>query len=311
VLADLYYLSVVVVVALSASLPWRLKQLLVDSIARIAYSCSVTKRRRMESRVRVAMPELDARARGSIVRGAFRATWHEMFSYVPTRAECAAVSAAALSGAEHLRAAVAARRGAILWVSAGFGRRIDAMRVLHAHGFLTVQVHGPNSLGSFLTDNATATWARRELAGRFFQRCERTACAEMITLSRSGSLAVARQLQRRTEANAILCITADGKEGSRFVRGELCGIRERFATGMVTLARGCGAPILPLFCFGAYGGAIRVVIEPPLKISPGGRRDEEIESAIREYARLLESYMRRYPAQYRNWHLLGADLPAA
>jgi lauroyl/myristoyl acyltransferase len=308
---DLYYLLVIVLVSLSGRCPSRLKRLLVSGIARVAYSCSIAKRDLMDCKVRTALPGLDAGARARIVKGAFHATWREMFSYVPTRGERAAVCEAELHGADHLRAALAAGRGAIVWTSAGFGHRLTGVRVLHAEGFLTLPVHGPNSLGAFLTNDATATWVRRALVRPFFERCERTVSAETITLSHTRSVAVARELRRRVEANAILWITGDGKEGLRFVPIDFCGMRERFATGMVTLARACGAPILPLFCVDGENGRIRVVIEPPLRIAASGQRDDAIESTIRQYARLLERYVRRHPEQYRNWHLLGADsLPA-
>ena len=65
------------------------------------------------------------------------------------------------------------------------------------------------------------------------------------------------------------------------------------------------APLLPLFCFEDPPGQPRLVVEAPVVIESGPARDRAIEAALRHYTSLLEGYVRRYPAQYRNWHFLG------
>jgi hypothetical protein len=37
-------------------------------------------------------------------------------------------------------------------------------------------------------------------------------------------------------------------------------------------------------------------------------REGNLEKTVIQYARLLESYIMKYPEQYRNWHLLRSPL---
>jgi predicted LPLAT superfamily acyltransferase len=80
---------------------------------------------------------------------------------------------------------------------------------------------------------------------------------------------------------------------------------DSFATGMLSLAKISGAQILPIFCFHNAEGKTYVKIETPLQIESHWSRDEVFEKGMGKYVSLLEGYIRKYPEQYRNWHLLG------
>ena len=54
-----------------------------------------------------------------------------------------------LLGLEHLRVAIGQGKGAILWESSCFRRRLLAKQILHNNGFAVDQVHGENHLGGF------------------------------------------------------------------------------------------------------------------------------------------------------------------
>ena len=47
--------------------------------------------------------------------------------------------------------------------------------------------------------------------------------------------------------------------------------------------------------------AIRVIIEPPLAIPAGTVTDEAAQEAARQFGARLEHYVRRYPAEWRDW----------
>jgi predicted LPLAT superfamily acyltransferase len=70
---------------------------------------------------------------------------------------------------------------------------------------------------------------------------------------------------------------------------------------MVSLARMSGAPILPMFCIQERGCAACLTIEPPIEIQLKVSRERALENAFSQYIRLLESYIRKYPEQYRDW----------
>ena len=63
--------------------------------------------------------------------------------------------------------------------------------------------------------------------------------------------------------------------------------------------------MLPMFCFDDSAGRPCLTIEPPIPIAPGRDRVRAMADALTKYARMLESYVTRYPAQYRGWHLLA------
>jgi len=308
---DLYHLFVIVLIRLSS---WRyssrLKTLVVGGIAVAAYTLSKRKRQAMERSLSAAFEgRLSPAQRQRIIKTVFRETWGGIFSWMSSGAERRSVEHAELQGVERLRAAIEAGRGVILWESSGFGRRIDARRVLHANGFLIHQVHGPDNLGGFFSEDSPATRVRLSFIKRFFDDCERQFVTDLMYLPRpgSGSLAFGRQLRQRLERNAIICITGDGKFGRKLIPVEMLGVTEFFATGMVTLARASGAAILPLLCVPRTDGNLGVIIESPIVIDRGGSRERALQEGVVQYARLLEGYIRRYPERYRNWHVLGTS----
>ena len=78
-----------------------------------------------------------------------------------------------------------------------------------------------------------------------------------------------------------------------------------FSTGMVSLAKISGASILPIICISEGYGEKRLIIEHPISIDKNADRERGLEDSVYQYVTLLESYIRRYPEQYKNWHLLS------
>ena len=82
------------------------------------------------------------------------------------------------------------------------------------------------------------------------------------------------------------------------------------AVGAPRLARLSGAALLPVFTVrGADEQTIRVVIESALAVRSGGEADAALQSAAQAFGRVLESYVRRYPCEWRDWGRL--ELPGA
>ena len=77
-----------------------------------------------------------------------------------------------------------------------------------------------------------------------------------------------------------------------------------FATGTVSLAKGSGAAILPVFGIQERTGSIHLIIEPAIHIHSELDRERGLEDAVSQYVALLESYVRRYPERYRGWEHL-------
>jgi lauroyl/myristoyl acyltransferase len=269
------------------------------ALAALAYRLSREKRGRMERYVADALGPLAPAALARIVRGSFFTFWDETLAFVP--AEGGAGREPEIVGHEHLEAARAAGRGMILWESANFGRRNAAKRALARRGFAVHQVHGDTHRAGFAVD-ADPSWLRDRVALPYFAARERAFVADVVLLSRTTTIAAMRTLLGLLRRNAIVCITADAAFGERLLTAPVLGAPKRFATGMVTLARTAGAPLLPLFCVREDDGRVRVIVEPPVPMAPRGDRHAICDAAIRHYAALFESYLRRHPDQYRSWH---------
>ena len=302
---DLYLASVIAVATGTGWLGSRAaKETIAALLGSAAYRGSRRKRRLSEDAVARALgPGVGLADRRRIVRGALREFWREALSLVPTRRERAVLDGVEVQGLERLREPSRAGRGAILWESALFGRRLLAKRILREHGFAVYQVHAENHIGGF-TNPDDGSVVRRRLIRPFFQRSQRRSVADVVELPLSDSLAFARILLRHLRDGHIVCSASDGTMGQNFVEVPVLGGTARFATGVITLARASGAPLLPMFCFAPRPGHTTLVIEPAIPIATKDTRDQTLQDAIAEYARLLESYVMRYPTQYRGWHML-------
>ena len=308
-LRDLYVLAVVASLGTAGLLRSpRLKNLVVRCVAATAFRFSHAKRRGSEETLaRVFGRRVGARRRRAIVRGAFYEFWRDTFSLVPLRGERPA-GGARVQGLAHLSRALDGGRGAILWVSNNFGRMNALKRTLHEHGLPVHKVHAENHLGGFRGAGHPVTKLQDRHLGPFFEAHEKAFVAGMVYLT-PASLAFTRELVDRLEANAIVCVAADARFGRRFVPLPFLGIPESFPTGVVTLARMSGAPILPAFCIRGPRGESRVIIEAPLAVDAHADRERGAEDVLGRWVRLLEHHARRHPSLYLNWHLIGTPTP--
>ena len=300
---DLYLVLVIALIKMASWSPSsRLKELVVSGIASAAYQFSKHKRLRIEENLSKAFgPTLTDEQKRQIVKGAFYEFWKAGLSILPSRAERRAIKRVNIQGIERLHRALEDGKGVILWESQ-FGRRMLACQILHEKGFSLHQVHAENHLWGFGGHSSSISWVTRHVVRGAFARWEMQFVAEIIYLPRSGSLAFTRTLLRRLEQNAILCVTGDGRFGRRLIPLRFLGWTDFFSTGMVSLAKTCGAPILPVFCFHDRNDNMNLIIEGPIEIDTNLHRDRSLESSLAQYVGLLESYIRRYPEKYLQWH---------
>lgn len=303
---DLYHLLVIVMTKVASWFPSpKLKELLATSIGHAAFHLQRNKRRRAERNLsKVFDGKLSKNERQRIVTESFCEFWEEVFSLLPSRGERHAPQGIHVQGIEHLDSALENGRGAILWESR-FGRRTLAKQALHQRGFSLHQVHHENHLGGLFHGHGPMSWLQRHVIQRFFDNCERQFMADIIYMPDSGSLAFTRLFLRRLKENAILCSKGDGKFGQRLIPLKFLGHIDPFPTGMVSLAKMSGAPILPMFCIRERGGQTRLIIEPPIRIETDLDRERGLEDSLAQYVHLLESYIRKHPEKYRNWHFVG------
>jgi hypothetical protein len=210
-----------------------------------------------------------------------------------------------LEGVAHLDAALAAGRGAVLWVAHFCFNALATKKALRAAGYpvwhLSRPEHGfSKSMVGIALFNGIRTGAERpHLAGRIvFER------------DRPGAAAVAAM--RVLKHNGVLTITAGDWEGQRIAAIDLCGGTFELAVGAPRLARLSGAALLPVFTVrGPDQDTIRVVIEPALAVPPDGQGDDALQFAAQGFGRSLERYVMRYPTEWRDWKKLSLPYPIA
>ena len=303
---DLYLLAVV---ATTAAVAWvgspAFRDRVVGAVSALAFGLSSAKRHGTDTALARAFgPRSTPRRRRTIARRAFREYWGDVFRLRRLRGETDA--ALPIVGEAHLREALAQGRGAILWVSNHWAGMSVLKRALHARGLPVHKVHAELHLGGFPGEGDT--WLQQRVVEPYFDRHEEAIVASILTIKR-GSLAIARDIAARLRENGIVCAAADGRIGQRFVPQRLLGVDEAFATGVVSLARTSGAPLLPVFCLPGPRRTSQVVIEAPVPLADERDRDEVARRTIAAYAERLERRARRFPSRYVNWHLIGDALP--
>jgi lauroyl/myristoyl acyltransferase len=307
---DFYFSSVIALLTISRRFPIWIRRLMVRAAAFGAYWISGRKRRLTWCAIDAAFgEELSTVQKRNIAQGAFYQFWGETFWMAPSPAELEQVVRVPLRGEEHLRAALSRGRGAILMETNSFGGRFLARRVLHARGYALHQVHGEKHLGSGFDPGPRWNWAARWFR-RFCEACEMECLAEMIYLPKSDSLAFTRVLLDRLKRNCAICISGDGKYSHRLIGLPFLGGEETFSTGMISLARASGAPLLPLFCVSRGSAEIEVIIEAAIDVESSAGREASLIAGVGQFANLLERYCREYPEQFYAWSEL-ASRPAS
>lgn len=199
-----------------------------------------------------------------------------------------------LTGMEHLDDALAAGRGAILWVGHfAFNSNITKMALAdrgRPFAHMSRPEHGfsKTRFGIALLNPVRCIPEDKHLK-------------ERIVYDRRNPAAAMRRMVATLRANGILSITAGAWEGSDLVEGVLLGGHISLALGAPRLAAQAGAALLPVFTVRETDGTFRVVIEPPIAIAAGQERRAAECDAAQEYLARHEDWILRYPDQWRGW----------
>jgi lauroyl/myristoyl acyltransferase len=300
---DLYLLSVIVLIKLGGL---GLRSFLIQTLALVAYHVSWTKRRLSEQNLSQAFEgKLTRDQLRTIIKSSFYHFWLEAFSIPQPVGPDDHDVQIEIHGVEYLQRAKGNGKGAILWESGYFGRRFLMKQMLQKSGFAVHQVYGENHAAGFYTP-CPATWVRRHVITRFFDNCEMQYVSEILNLPLWEPIPVMRALFERLKRNEIICVAGDGTLGWNSVRTKFLWGHRHFYTGMVSLARSTGAPIIPTFCMQEGKNKIMMIFEPPISVDADLDRDGASKIYIHQYVGLLEKHIRKYPAQYYNWHFRRA-----
>jgi len=199
-----------------------------------------------------------------------------------------------LSGTVHLRKALAAGRGAILWVTeTSFSTLIVKMALQNA-GYRACQLSRPGhgfSDSPFGVRFLNPVWTRVE--NRFI--------AERVLIIGESAAKAMTTLRARLAANRVVIITI-APLAHKFAEVPFFHVQLQLPTGPIRLAMTTGAALLPVFAFTKQDGGFEVSIQEPLHPASGQTDPESIAAA---YAKRLEPFVLEHPDQWTGWDWLA------
>ena len=110
---------------------------------------------------------------------------------------------------------------------------------------------------------------------------------------------------RTLRNNGLLFIPLDQNFGTGGIFVNFFGRQAATATGPIVLAQRTQAAILPCFIIRQEDDTHKVVFEPSVTLEEGESGRETLSINIQKLTDIIESYIRRYPAQWgwihRRW----------
>jgi KDO2-lipid IV(A) lauroyltransferase len=110
---------------------------------------------------------------------------------------------------------------------------------------------------------------------------------------------------RSLRNNELVFIPIDQNFGSGGVFVDFFGRKAATATGPVVLAKRTKAVILPCFIVRQKDDTQKIIFEPPLNLEEGRTDEETVGINIQRLTDMIESYIRKYPADWgwihRRW----------
>jgi KDO2-lipid IV(A) lauroyltransferase len=192
-----------------------------------------------------------------------------------------------LEGKEYLDQALAKGKGVIL-VSAHFGNFPLMLARLSLEGYRTASIMRP------MRDSRVEKIflaKRGRLNIKTIYTIPRKACVE-------GSI-------RNLRNNGLLFIPLDQNFGTGGIFVDFFGMKAATATGPVVLARRTGAALIPCFIVRQKDDTYKIILEPALDLKEGSNPQETVAINIQRLTKIIEDYIRRYPAEWgwihRRW----------
>ena len=189
-----------------------------------------------------------------------------------------------VDGLEHLERALSRGRGAVA-VSAHMGNfpLIGPRLITEGYRFSLVLRDPKDSiLAGTLSDIRTA------LGMESIPVNPRTVCIE--------------QSLKCLKRNGILFLQIDQNASSRDLWVDFFGWLVPTFKGPVVFSMRTGAPLIPLFTIRDAPDHHKLIISPPLALEATGDKDHDIFNTTAQLTKLIESYIRQYPAQWWWFH---------
>jgi len=250
--------------------------------------------KRTAKTVRKALGETDSARSQAIVRG-LKAAVHEMRmqdlrGWRPGGWQ----PPITLEGEEHLKAALARGRGAILWLAPFVFNSGPPKIVLHRKGYRNSHLSSPKHGIS-----------ETQFGVRYLNRVrcipEDRCLVDRIVFDSAVPTTAMRRMVRALKAGEVVSIVASSTEGYEMIKGPIFGGRLPVAVGAPRLAGLTGAPLLPAFAVRDAEIGWRLIIEPPIAIAADKSSDERCIAAVAEFLDRSAPWVRHFPEQWRAW----------
>lgn len=276
-------------------LPRRFLYGFAEGIGRLGYICAVKQRRIAFQSLEIAFgKEKTLKERELIARRCFinmaKSVVEVMFYLDWPGALNFRVN---LQGKEFLEAALAKGRGVIL-VSAHFGNFPLMLGRLKHEGYASGGIMRP---------------MRNALVEDFFRK--KRARIGVKTIYSQPRRACVETTIRSLRDNELIFIPLDQNFGTAGVFVDFFGLQAATATGPVVLARRTKAAVVPTFIVRNPDDTHTIIFEPELAMEETGNEAESIKLNVQKITVIIETYIRRYPAEWGWIHRRWKSRPAA
>jgi lauroyl/myristoyl acyltransferase len=199
-----------------------------------------------------------------------------------------------VEGEEHLKAALAHGRGAILWLAPFVFNSGPTKIALHRKGYRVSHLSSPKH-------GVSETLFGIKHLNRI--RCipEDRYLVDRIVFDRHAPTTAMRRMVRALKAGEVVSIVAASTEGFEMIQAPVFGGRLPVAVGAPRLAGLTGAPLLPSFTVRDPKLGWRIAIEAPIALAAGASSEERCVAAATEFLRRSEPWVRQFPGQWRAW----------
>lgn len=198
-----------------------------------------------------------------------------------------------VTGGEHLEAARAEGRGAILWVMPFCGSRVFKAALWHDRIPL---VH----LGRENHAVPSTSWLALRIVSPFHRRAEGRYLVGTIIVPFEGFPRALGRLKDVLRQNQCLSMNAAGF-GQQEMTIDLLGQPTPLATGPPALAHATGAALLPAYAEHSGRLEYRAVIERPLESDRTLPRRDFVSRAVQEFGGRVEAQLVRRPQDWSPW----------
>lgn len=131
---------------------------------------------------------------------------------------------------------------------------------------------------------------------RLWRRLGKKVGADFIVID--SSIGFHKEIMRSLREGRIVAFLCDEHQKRGGVVVEFLGRTMALPIGPAVYHLKTGAPIVPMFISRAGKRRHRVLIEPPIRVVPSGDTEGDIYKITTAIARILDSYIRRYPGHW-------------